>query len=189
MLEMIFGSEGSSVNILILIAGLVVLAGMIYCYFLFKKLLDSYNTQKTKIKDKTVEVTGERSANFVLQYEGISSVFMENLEEEYEKVCIRYNVFIQLISLFPMAGILGTVMGLMKQIVATGIEELTSSVALALGSTIVAIGCAVLLRVVDILFVGKLASMIEGYIAKYDKSFNTHTTIEQLENSKTKKGR
>lgn len=189
MLEMIFGSEDSGVNILILIVGIGVLLGLIYSYLEYKKLVDRYNIQKTKIKDKTVEVTGEGSANIISSYEGISSEFMEEIEDGYEKIGIKYNVCIQLISLFPMFGILGTVMGLMKQIAAAGIEQLTSSVALALGSTIVAIFCAVALRIVDIFTAGKEASIIEGYIAKYDKSFNTRTTIEQLENSKTKKGK
>ncbi|MBR6345178.1 MAG: MotA/TolQ/ExbB proton channel family protein, partial [Lachnospiraceae bacterium] len=80
-------------------------------------------------------------------------------------------------------GILGTVVGLMMQVSSEGLEQMTSSIGLALGTTFMGLSAALILKITDNI-VGTSADKIVTIITKYDRKYHHATTKAQLEKGK-----
>ena len=75
----------------------------------------------------------------------------------------------QLIPLFPLLGILGTVMGLMGQLAAGDISTMFHSLSGALNTTFVGLVCAIVLKLIDTLLPGKVIYDTEVKLDNYQK--------------------
>ncbi len=74
--------------------------------------------------------------------------------EEFNKVHVIYSVFAQLISVFPLLGILGTVSGLMGSFAgdSTNIELISRGLGEALVTTFLGLIAAIVLKIFDAVF-------------------------------------
>ena len=116
----------------------------------------------------------------------VADIFPEKLieaEKEFNKVCSWHTAFSQLIPLFPLLGVLGTVWGLMEQVSAENIENMLKSLDTALGTTLVGITCAILLKAYDALGSSRMISDTEVMLDDLDKKIE----IKEKRNSSEKK--
>lgn len=93
-------------------------------------------------------------------------------EAKFNAVCSWHTVLSQLIPIFPLMGCLGTVFGLMQQVSAEGIEEMLNSLDVALGTTLVGLFFAIILKAIDALFPSKMINDTEVMLNDFDKKLD-----------------
>ncbi len=78
----------------------------------------------------------------------ISNKSINDWKEEYDRLCTRYNTWTELIPVFPLAGIFGTVTGLIMQ-VSGGIDAkaMLDSLGVAMTSTWIALVVTIVLKI------------------------------------------
>lgn len=124
------------------------------------RLYDGKNIKRDM--DKNVNMT-------VVTDTTIDAKKINDLRQKYDQTCVDYGTVSQLIPIFPSLGILGTVLGLMLQVQAQGIEEMTSSIGLALSSTGLALLVTVGLKFWMAVSVSKKVSDIEVKYMDYER--------------------
>lgn len=124
------------------------------------RLYDGKNVKRDM--DKNVNMT-------VITDTTIDAKKINDLRQKYDQTCVEYSTVSQLIPIFPSLGILGTVLGLMLQVQAEGIEEMTASIGLALSSTCLALLCTVVLKYWMAVSVSKKVSDIEVKYMDYER--------------------
>ena len=87
----------------------------------------------------------------------------------FEEQCAEVDSLVQLIPVFPSLGILGTVVGLMLQMNAEGIDKMTDAIATALSSTLFALIMTIFLKVYIALKVSKIINETEIEFANNDR--------------------
>ncbi len=100
----------------------------------------------------------------------VESDDINKLKKDYDEICIEYNTCQQLIPIFPSLGILGTVLGLMVQLDAKGVEEMTSAIALALSTTLLALIATIILKLYVANSVSKVLYKCDVRYRDYDRS-------------------
>lgn len=112
--------------------------------------------------NKTTRRELDKDANIqVVSGSTIGAKEMQDLHREFDQICVDCDTLSQLIPLFPTMGILGTVAGLMKQVSAEGLEQMTDSIGLALSTTCVAMLITLVLKFIMTVQIGKKVSEIE----------------------------
>lgn len=166
-----------NINMVIIVFGIILLIWIIYNYYQLGK-------QKGKIDVITNEKTRrnyvDRRTGQMYEQEEEQSVTPETLreyEKQFYKTRSGYDMYVQLISLFPLLGILGTVSGLMSQVVAENMDALNASLTVALGSTVWGLIWAIGLKIIVVLFPGKIVDEIEIMLDNWFDKFND--TISQ----------
>ena len=144
--ELCFGDASSIVfNILIISAGVVIMLQLAAR----KKELEAGLVQLRK----TFEL---KHRKYTTDEDGLPTISSDSgyIDEEdilakkrkFEERCAAVDTLVQLIPIFPSMGILGTVVGLMMQISAEGIEGMTGALATALSSTLFALIMTIILK-------------------------------------------
>lgn len=90
-------------------------------------------------------------------------------EKEFNAVCSWHNVWAQLIPIFPLLGVLGTVYGLMMQVSAADIEQMLGSLDVALGTTFLGLIFAIFLKAFDAIYPSRIISDAEVLLDDFDK--------------------
>ena len=149
------------------------------------------STQKGRIKDvlerknkkynvnsnsKEIEETDDESVS-------ITPDTIRKYETEFNKKCSIHSVLVQIIPIFPLLGILGTVAGLMLQIQSSDIESMLDSLDVALTTTLVGLIFAIVLKFFDALFPSRIIYDVEVMMEDFDKKINI---AEMFENFKDK---
>ncbi len=101
-------------------------------------------------------------------------------ERDFNKDCAWHNVFSQLIPIFPLLGILGTVAGLMLEAGATGLEGMMASIDTALSSTFFALIFAIILKAVDAVFPSRIIEDVEVILDDYSKKLDLAEMIQKI---------
>lgn len=81
-----------------------------------------------------------------------------------------YDIFTNLIQIFPLTGILGTVAGLYISI--SEHQDIYIGIKFALSSTVVGVGCAVLFKLLDAFITPLLVAKIEDNIEMFETNYN-----------------
>lgn len=139
----------------------------------FEEMIDKYKKERNKNKGDAMSQS-MTDGNDIGISEGsapISMSFMEDYRSEFEEIQAWYNAASQLISVLPMLGILGTVLGLILQISSVGIDEVTDSIGLALITTFWGLFSAIVLKVYDS-FVGIKSENVQNNISKYENKLS-----------------
>lgn len=93
-------------------------------------------------------------------------------EKDFSNYCSTHDVLAQLIPLFPLVGLLGTVWGLMQSVQAGDISQMMASLDTALSSTFFGLIASIALKFFDS-FPAKLIRSVEialdNFYWKYDK--------------------
>lgn len=139
----------------------------------FEEMIEKYKKERNKNKGDAMSQS-MTDGNDIGISEGsapISMSFMEDYRSEFEEIQAWYNAASQLISVLPMLGILGTVLGLILQISSVGIDEITDSIGLALITTFWGLFSAIVLKVYDS-FVGIKSENVQNNISKYENKLS-----------------
>lgn len=101
-------------------------------------------------------------------------------ERDFNKSCAWHNVFSQLIPIFPLMGILGTVAGLMLESNAADIEGMMASIDTALSSTFFGLIFAIILKFVDAVFPSRVIEDVEVMLDDYSKKLDLADMIQKI---------
>lgn len=102
--------------------------------------------------------------------------YMDKPRKEFNEVQAKYNSWTQMITIFPLLGLLGTVLGMMpglSEMASSGkIDILYSSLSVALTSTFFGLVASIVLKFVVSFAVDSLVDKIEAIFAEYDRQLN-----------------
>ncbi len=130
-----------------------------------------YNTKTSEFQSKTTK-------------ERVTPDTVRGLEKKFNEISLRHSVYVQLIPLFPLFGILGTVAGLIFQInaisTASQFEGLISSLNLSLYSTFWGLVFAIILKMIDALLPSRTINAIELMFEDYDKKLNNSIMLGNI---------
>lgn len=161
-----------NINTVIVILGIVIFTLIIINAFKLsyhRSRID--DVMKRKRKKRTI---GRKTweMNESEEDESVTPEMIRDYEKEFNHTRSLYFMYIQLIPIFPLLGILGTVSGLMSQVVAENIDALYASLNIALGSTWWGLIFAITLKFTVALFPGKIVDDVEIMLDDYYNKFN-----------------
>ena len=99
------------------------------------------------------------------------------LRKSFDELCARYLTIAQMIPVFPLLGILGTVAGLIAQVQASDAAQIYASLDTALTTTFWGILAAIILQVVETWLVQKEINSIETVFNDYDIKYQDAVDI------------
>ena len=159
-------------NMIIVIAGAVVGFFMIVNFFY---LLGHYNQIKSTMnwkKTKTVLNKITKEIEDKADSENVTPDTIREMQTAFNKTCSWHEALAQLIPLFPLFGILGTVAGLIMQLNAQDSLGITGALNLALGSTLNGLIFAILLKFFDAIAPSRIINETDIILEDYDKKLN-----------------
>lgn len=133
-----------------------------------KKVDKAYKDTTGKFK-KNLKGNLERTS-----IEEIEREDYEPLRSDFNKQLIEYNSFVNLISVLPLMGLLGTIMGLIPGLIwvkSGDFEHLYGSLSTALTSTFVGLVGSIYLKWYVSMKVGKIINRIEIIFAEIDRLY------------------
>lgn len=136
-------------------------------------ILNWKNTTST-INRKTHEVSDE------LKEEKVTPDTIREFQTNFLKSCSLHEVYAQLIPLFPLFGILGTVSGLMSQLVSRDVNALFNALEGALGSTVCGLIAAIILKAVDSIWSARKINETEIILDDYDKKLSNAVMLGNI---------
>lgn len=162
----------NNMNLIIIFGGIVL---VVFIMINWGKLVSHKSTIEEALDRRNMKTSIDKNTLEIREREEKESVTPETIrkyEKKFNKTCSRYNVYIQLIPIFPLLGILGTVAGLMLQVEAQNMDALMASLNLALESTLLGLFFAIILKAIVAFFPAKIIYDVEILLDDYDKKFN-----------------
>ena len=101
-------------------------------------------------------------------------------ERDFNKACAWHSVFSQLIPIFPLMGILGTVAGLMLEANAVDLEGMMASIDTALSSTFFGLIFAIALKFIDAVFPSRVIEDVDVMLDDYSKKLDLADMIQKI---------
>lgn len=131
---------------------------------------------RTRINKKTKEMKEEEIE------EKITPETIRNYEKDFNKTCSWYQVFSQMVPLFPLLGILGTVSGLIQQVDVQDIEGILGALKTALYTTfwglIWAIGLKSLVVICPARTIHDVGVMLDDYYNKFNDTIALKNVVD-----------
>lgn len=93
-------------------------------------------------------------------------------EMEFNKTCSWHGVLAQLIPIFPLLGILGTVAGLMLEVQSGDVNAMMASLDVALVTTFWGLIFAILLKIIEAVFPSRVIQDVEVMLDDFDKKMS-----------------
>ena len=170
---------GNSMNVIIILGGLIVL------FFLIKNYIKLY-TKKSFIHDAMNRKNKESYLNAKTQEleereisEAVTPDTIRDYEKSFHEVVSGYNVCTQFISIFPLLGILGTVAGMISQLGAKDINTMFDSLTIAMKSTFYGLIVTIILKIFAT-FSAKLIEDTEIVLDDYDKKVDNSVKLGNI---------
>lgn len=104
-------------------------------------------------------------------------------EREFNKDCAVHSACSQLITIFPLLGIFGTVVALMHEAEASSLEQMMSHINTALSSTFCGLIFAIPLKAIDAVFPSRLIEDVEATLDDYSKKLDLADMIQKIKNN------
>ena len=150
---------GPIVNVAIIVLFIVTLGGFIHTLLSTKRI--KIKIEETRRKNggrKEYTKGGIKKAPDVYYWE-------DNVDDmvEFNKVQVRYAIFEQLVPIFPLLGILGTVAGLIQQL--GDREQMQAALGVSMSTTFLGLLAAIVLKFIDAFVVSK---SINEMILRFD---------------------
>ena len=165
--------------------GIIITGGLIVLFFLIKNYIKLY-TKKSFIHDAMNRKNKESYLNTTTgeveereTSEAVTPDTIRDYEKSFNEVVSGYNACTQFIPLFPLLGILGTVSGLVVQLKAQNIDEMFSSLDVALTSTFWGLIVTVILKVCATVS-AKLIEDTEIVLDDYDKKIDNSVKLGNI---------
>ena len=177
----IYSFLAGKMNVIIVIFGVLLFAllvgNLVQLRWHYKQIVltMSWKNTKTVINKNTGEVE-EKSDS-----ENITPDNIRVLQTAFNKTCSWHESFSQLIPLFPLFGILGTVSGLILQLQASDVNQMFESLDTALGTTFWGLVFAIILKFIDALGPARTINETEIVLDDYDKKFNNAIKLGNIE--------
>lgn len=162
----------SYMNIIIVIMGIFVFCALLWNY---SKLLLCKRGVKDKLEEQFEESDIDEATDGLVtrkRKNPPSREDMRKLEKHFNNDCSVYGAISQLIAIFPLLGILGTVAGLIMQVKSTGIDAMTSSLDLALYSTLFGLLITIILKIFVAMCSTKVIQDTEILFEDFEKKYN-----------------
>ena len=167
-------------NAIIVILGIVLFIFLVYNSMNLKgyqkQLQSILNWNSTTITlNMTTKEVEERT-----ERERANPDTIREFQTNFSKACSMHDVFAQMIPLFPLFGILGTVSGLIGQLSAGDIDAVFSSLNVALGSTFWGLVFAIVLKFYDSVSPARRINDTQILLEDYDKKLNTAVMLGNI---------
>ena len=101
-------------------------------------------------------------------------------ENKYNDSRAAYETISQLIPVFPLMGILGTVAGIMGQTNAPNSSEIVGSLNVALGSTLWGLIASISLKLIITLLNGRVVNSVDNMLDAYDTTIRTRGILSSI---------
>ncbi len=179
-MDFIYSLLSKNMNGIIVILGLALMLALIWNSLTLKgyqNQLDAIlnmNITTSKLSIKTQEMVD------LTEQEHAKPDTIRMFQKDFNKACSLHEMFSQLIPLFPLFGILGTVSGLILQLVSNDINEVFSSLNVALGSTFWGIVFAIILKIIDSVFPARRINDTQIELENYDKKLSTAVMLGNI---------
>ena len=168
-------------------AGIVII--FLYCFvdLLFKrqklkKLRNNVENHSTSVREENADVSVYGIERKISIKENTSFYKINKNLSEYNELSAKINSSIQLISLFPMFGLFGTVWGLRNAMLGSVNNLDMSQIGLALSTTISGLLCAMLLKFYAAKVVIKEMEIVGYKISENDRFYNQWINIGKITN-------
>ena len=142
-----------------------------------KRVINNATDQKLHIGEKTSFV---KRTN-IEEREEYNIQALEKNKDDYYRVYADYVSHAQFIALFPLLGILGTVLGLAFSKGFGDVDQLVSGLYMALWTTIAGLVVSIFLKWIDANFTGKRVNQLEAKISMADEAIHMQTIIQELQ--------
>lgn len=164
---------------------IIIIGGLGVAFYLIMNYVKLY-TRKASIDDAMNRRNRESYLNArtgeVEERERSEAVTPDTIREyqkSFNEVVSGYNACIQLIPLFPLLGILGTVSGLIMQLKGRDMDMLFESLDVALASTFWGLIATIVLKVIATIS-AKLIEDAENTLDDYDKKFENSLKLGNI---------
>ncbi len=120
------------------------------------------------------------------QYDEDASITPDTIrqyERDFNKACALHSVYSQLIPIFPLMGILGTVAGLLLGMSTSEMEGIKEAIKTALDSTFIGLVFAILLKFVDAVFPSRIIEDVEVLLDDYSKKLDLAEMIQKIKDN------
>lgn len=161
---------------IILVLGIITLIGYIAVYSRTNRLEGTINQNKKKTKKRHVyNGNGYTTEPDVNNWEDVSEYM-----KDFNNIQVSYKIVAQLVPVFPLLGLLGTVWGLMKEI--SGMTEvaagqpidtslLISGLSTAMVTTFAGLVMAIAFKIIDSLLVSKKMYRMELFFDTFEREY------------------
>ena len=164
---------------LIIILAVILLLVILYNYTVLK---DHYHTISHALNGREVKKTLDSRGN-VTEYERRTAADIDTVhayESRYNGSRSVYETVSQLIPIFPLMGILGTVAGIMGQTTAKDSAAIVGSLNIALSSTFYGLIAAITLKLIITLLNGRMINAVDNMLDAYDTTIRTRGILSSI---------
>ena len=176
------GTLNAVLTVGIIVFGVFVLWKMILVGSKLKKIFKDFESIRGNVSlgyEQTVEAEGD-----IVQREQLETRYnrsaLEKSRDSYYKAYASYVVYSQIISVFPLLGILGTVLGLIMQGDAQNIDGLVGGLSVALYTTLAGLIVSIILKIFDAHGVGKYVNLLDSEFEKADSAISHQLLKEEI---------
>lgn len=134
-----------------------------------KHFIDAVNKELSEEDDENSKATPDK---------------IRALETDFNDACSFHDVLVQLIPIFPLLGILGTVAGLMIQVGAEDMDKMLGSLNTALDTTFWGLIFAIGLKFIEAVFPSRIINSVEVMLDDFDKKMSLAEMFQSMKNEK-----
>ncbi len=163
----------------IIILAVVILLIILHNYTVLK---DHYHTIAHALNGREVKKTLDSKGN-ITEYERKTAADIDTVhsyENKYNESRAVFDTVSQLIPVFPLMGILGTVAGIMAQTTAVDSSAIVGSLNIALGSTFYGLIASIVLKLLITLLNGRIISAVDNMLDAYDTTIRTRGIMNSI---------
>lgn len=168
------------INVIILAALLIVFIGIMVSRSGFGRILDDIKRKKDNPEYRRTFNRSEKAMESVRR-DTVKFNAMDKPREEFDESCARYSAWVQMITLFPLLGLLGTIIGMipgLQEMAGSGnVDSLYSCLSVALTSTFYGLIASIFLKFITSCFVDTLVDKIDAIFVEYDRQLNIVATF------------
>lgn len=166
----------------IIIFGVVVFLKMTHYSGIFKKIKKDTYVKFEETRNEATIARGTGNVGYeVIQKFNVQR--MDDVRKNFNEESAHYISWVQTISLFPLLGLLGTVIGLLRglgSLTDQNFDVLYSSLSTALSSTLIGILCAIVLKIVATFGPSRIANEIEDTLVENDREYTNLLNFHKL---------
>lgn len=163
----------------IIISAVILLLIVLYNYTVLK---DHFHTISHALNGREIKKT-IGSDGTVTEYERKTAADMDTIysyENKYNGARSVYETISQLIPVFPLMGILGTVAGIMKQTTAMDSTAIVGSLNVALSSTFYGLIASIVLKLIITLLNGRIIYDVDNMLDAYDTTIRSRGILKSI---------